>query len=227
MKFTKVADYDNHNRPLTKEQDDFFKKSIVRDNNGRLLQCYHGTHYYGFSDFDAKGMDAGFNFFTPNYTYANVYAYEYDDDDSIGIYKVYLNITKPLFVGDVEKPIFKDDDKCYDIIKNNDNGYCNTNGVSRNEFTNEFIQIAVKVRMTPNKLFDSVKWIDDNVIYSITRKPEFADIILKLGYDGMVTGEYSGRATCYAVPYSLSYNIKSITNKTPTKSKYIDEERES
>ena len=52
---------DSEGNPLTKEQVEFFKNSKVRDSNGRLLVCYHGTDAT-FTTFE-KG-DIGFHFGT-------------------------------------------------------------------------------------------------------------------------------------------------------------------
>lgn len=41
-------EYDNEGHQLTKAQAEFFKNSKVRDSNGRLIVCYHGTD----SEFD-------------------------------------------------------------------------------------------------------------------------------------------------------------------------------
>ena len=207
---------DNHGHKISQEQENFFKHSIVRDNKGNLLACFHGTHYFGFSDFDPAGMDRGFSWFTPDYGYAYAYVYEDDyDEQESGVYRCYLNITNPFIIGDVEKPISNNDDAFRQLEYKE---------LPEEGFSNEFKELAKKVKMTPHDLVCAIKYIDDDLIYAITRSKEFADIILKLGYDGLVTKEYKGKSDCYAVPYTMPFNIKKCNNYKPTKSRYIDED---
>lgn len=86
----------------SKEQEEYFKNSVVRDENGNLLKMYHGTP---FADFD---YFKGGTHFTQNMEYAK--NYESVGASSSGInnrklmngatlqpatYEVYLNITNP------------------------------------------------------------------------------------------------------------------------------------
>ena len=75
---------DNKGRTLTKEQQEYFKDSKVRDENGSLIEVYHRTYKGGFTKFNSK-----VNFFTndPNADF-------YGDDK----YNVYLNIKNPLII---------------------------------------------------------------------------------------------------------------------------------
>ena len=43
---------DNKGRKLSQQQQEYFKDSKVRDENGNLLTVYHGTDYGGFMTFD-------------------------------------------------------------------------------------------------------------------------------------------------------------------------------
>lgn len=92
---------DNQGRTLTKEQQEYFKDSKVRDENGNLLEVYHGTEAnsgipkeYWFTIFDINKskistMGDGF-YFTDNYDRASSYAHSKGN-----VYKSYLNITNP------------------------------------------------------------------------------------------------------------------------------------
>lgn len=92
---------DNQGRTLTKEQQEYFKDSKVRDENGNLLEVYHGTEAnsgipkeYWFTIFDIdkskiSTMGDGF-YFTDNYDRASSYAHSKGN-----VYKSYLNITNP------------------------------------------------------------------------------------------------------------------------------------
>lgn len=80
----KTSNVDNKGRNLTKEQQEYFKDSKVRDENGNLIEVYHRTYKGGFTKFNSK-----VNFFTndPNADF-------YGDDK----YNVYLNIKNPLII---------------------------------------------------------------------------------------------------------------------------------
>ena len=75
---------DNKGRTLTKEQQEYFKDSKVRDENGSLIEVYHRTYKGGFTKFNGE-----VNFFTndPNADF-------YGNDK----YNVYLNIKNPLII---------------------------------------------------------------------------------------------------------------------------------
>lgn len=45
---------DNKGRQLTQEQQEYFKNSKVRDENGNLLEVYHGTNKAGFNEIEGK-----------------------------------------------------------------------------------------------------------------------------------------------------------------------------
>lgn len=83
---------DSQGRQLSEEQQDYFRDSKVRDDQGRLLVVYHGTPHGGFTQFRT---DEG-AFFTTDREYARLYTRgnDYNDSDA-EIYEGYLNITKP------------------------------------------------------------------------------------------------------------------------------------
>ena len=83
-------------RQLTEAQQEYFKDSKVRDEEGRLLVMYHGTPNGGLTQF-RNG-----SYYTQNPEYATVY--QYPGASSLSVkpgasnpmnYEVYLNITKP------------------------------------------------------------------------------------------------------------------------------------
>lgn len=101
LKFT-----DSQGRNLTAEQQEFFRDSVIRDDQGRLMVMYHGTRNGGFTVFDG-GKD--YFYFTNNRRYA--YAFEGRKGNgqlypatradieagliSPQMYEVYLNVTNP------------------------------------------------------------------------------------------------------------------------------------
>ena len=80
---------DNQGRTLTKEQQEYFKDSKVRDENGRLLEVYHGTKTSGINVFNYSparqtGDDFGkAYYFTSDYTKAQGYQYNVNEDPRI------------------------------------------------------------------------------------------------------------------------------------------------
>lgn len=101
---TKYSLTDNQGRTLTKEQQEYFKDSKVRDSEGRLLEVYNGEpedfgNTYKFLDknmqwYKDEPNTFGF-FFTNNIETAKGYANT--DYDSNGVVKnVYLDIKNPL-----------------------------------------------------------------------------------------------------------------------------------
>ena len=85
---------DSDGNTLSKGQQEYFKDSKVRDENGNLKVMYHGSKDYGFTVFDANKSDDKLSlFFTDNYEMAQSYV---NDDDKA--YEVYLNLKNPLIV---------------------------------------------------------------------------------------------------------------------------------
>ena len=106
---------------LTKEQEEYFKNSKIRDEQGNLLICYHGTSTPGFDEFNHDGKNSQFgnykfgkyniNFFATNKEVAKGYTDIGVERDG-NIYYCYLNIVNPYIVNnetqeDVEKFIFR------------------------------------------------------------------------------------------------------------------------
>lgn len=93
------VDVDSLENELSKEQQEYFAESKVRDDNGRLLVVYHGTPNGGFTVFDrdrlrstTNAVDASLGFhFTDNKGLAEDFA-------SNTLFQSYLNITKPFSI---------------------------------------------------------------------------------------------------------------------------------
>lgn len=88
------------NIELTKEQQEYFKDSKVRDEDGNLKVMYHGTSSGGHTVFDPFGkaryglFGAG-SYFTDNKSVAESYT-EKGRGSNKQIYETYLNITNPI-----------------------------------------------------------------------------------------------------------------------------------
>ncbi len=89
---------DNQGRQLSKQQQEFFKNSKVRDEKGNLLTVYHGTSHdfntfkYSFSGEHASMLGKGF-YFTADKMIASRYL---ENTGKPHIKEVYLNIQKPI-----------------------------------------------------------------------------------------------------------------------------------
>ena len=102
---------DSTGKELTKEQQDYFKDSKVRDENGNLQAVYHGTTKPGFTIFKPSTADSStfgkykFNDYDVNYfTASKDTARGYTDigvEENGNIYETYLNITNPYVVDNV------------------------------------------------------------------------------------------------------------------------------
>ena len=78
---------DNKGRTLSKEQQEYFKDSKIRDEEGNLVTVYHGTNNAGFTEFNRN-----INYFTDNKNVANTYT------GKDGVYEGYVNITNPIII---------------------------------------------------------------------------------------------------------------------------------
>ncbi|MGN0693731.1 MAG: hypothetical protein ACI4LK_02330 [Lentihominibacter sp.] len=76
---------DSKGRKLSAGQQEYFKDSKVRDENGNLKTVYHGTNKAGFTVFNRTN-----NFYTDSKDVAGTYT------NKDGMYEGYLNITKPI-----------------------------------------------------------------------------------------------------------------------------------
>ena len=90
---------ENQVRELTKEQQEFFKDSVVRDEDGNLMVMYHGTSSGGHTAFDTYGSKYGLfgqgSYFTNDRSVAESYT-EKGKGKKPQIYETYLNITNPI-----------------------------------------------------------------------------------------------------------------------------------
>ena len=100
---TRYSLSDNQGRKLTKEQQDYFKDSKVRDDNGNLLVMYHSTPSdFTVFDKDYNGENTGYentsfgNFITNNKAFSE----RFKDINNEGIkgktMELYANVTNPI-----------------------------------------------------------------------------------------------------------------------------------
>lgn len=97
-----LMDTDSTGRNLSQQQQEYFKDSKVRDEDGNLLVVYHGTTAYGHITVFKRGKKGWLGpgiYLTSSRSDAQRYA------DAMGegngrLYEMYANITKPLVVTD-------------------------------------------------------------------------------------------------------------------------------
>ena len=181
-----LSEVDNQGRTLTKEQQEYFKDSKVRDSEGRLLEVYHGTPYGGFNIFDSSmfGNTDGGGFLGDGFYFTNskLNAESYTDKDyeysNPEIKKVYLDIKNPYIV---PESIEYGEGMLYEEL-----------GVN-----------------SPKKVTNKLKEMGyDGVIFKSDIDYEIAEIVYKK------TGEYITEENEYVV--FNSNQIKNIDNTNPT-----------
>lgn len=92
----RYSERDSAGNKLTKEQQEFFKDSVVRDENGNLLAVYHGTDA-DFTVFEAnKDITGEKYYFAASRTWVKNLFKEEKYHSPKNIMRVYLNIKNPL-----------------------------------------------------------------------------------------------------------------------------------
>ena len=104
---------DSNGKKLSEEQAEYFKDSVIRDTNGKLMPMYHGTMHGGFTVFDG-GKDYWY------FTNDKKYAYTFEGRKANGHlypntkegiekgyynpqrYTAYLNVTNPFVTDDID-----------------------------------------------------------------------------------------------------------------------------
>ena len=205
---------DNQGRHLSKEQQEYFKDSKVRDENGKLIVVFHGTNKK-FNEFNSS-----VNWFTDSQKYSEYYGREknkiqkalnLEPKKSKYTYKAYLNIEKPKILGNID-------------------GYIQDYNMSKEQFGvdvkyflkesnipyNDFKNIVDTYNIGKNEYDQAYR------IYDITNSKEFRDYLISKGYDGIIANEKGN--TSYAV--FNSNQIKNIDNINPTSSEDIRFDKE-
>lgn len=87
---------DSKERELSKEQQEYFKDSKVRDSKGNLLVMYHGTPQGDFTKFKTGSYFTQNKEYADNYQSRNASSISFNKNaDNPKTYEVYLNIKKP------------------------------------------------------------------------------------------------------------------------------------
>ena len=168
---------DNLGNEIKEDKYDLLKHSKVLNNKGELIICYHGSH----SHFNLFNTNNCLMWFTDDKEYNN----NFGDIE----YKVYLNLERPLYLGDIDKP-FESEDK--GELSNPENKIL----IDYNDCKREFI-VSNSVKEISKKLFipleKLIKIYLDNYtsgcIYDLTKTQEFYNIIEESDYDGVIASE--------------------------------------
>lgn len=187
---------DNQGRELTKEQQEYFKDSKVRDENGNLLTMYHGTPNGDFTVFKDG------TYFTQNKEYADRYQEPGASSISTGktkenpkTYEVYLDIKKPFDINDPK---------------------------AREVYINDYIKGGNAMGINPylsDAEYNKIQAID------WTEGEDLRDFLIEEGYDydGLILDEGADGGYGDAVEYrGKSYvvfspeQVKSVDNSNPT-----------
>lgn len=196
---------DDYGKKLTPEQQEFFKDSKIRDEQGALMRLYHGSRSMAFTEFDLyEGV-----WLTPDRRYAEIYATDwhnwrdddpdlrYDrsdlnglepevyDDPDLRIYSMYANIKNPLDIGEVNIPL------SFGKIK----------------------QLARNMGADFSEVDEIAKNYMEEYTYQLTRSHEFIELAKKHGFDGMAAEEDERTTFC---AFDAPNQVKLTSNKNPT-----------
>ena len=105
------SDRDSDGNKLSKEQQEFFKDSKVRDEKGKLLVMYHGTPNATFTKFRDGSYFTEHKWYAERYKGQSASSLSYKKTaDNPDVYTVYLNIKKPFDTrNEEERRIFEEE----------------------------------------------------------------------------------------------------------------------
>jgi hypothetical protein len=209
---------DTKGRTLTKEQQEKFKDSVVRDENGNLKPVYHGSESMAFTEFN---MDKGV-WLSETQSYSEVYAGQwhswrddFDDapvrkdinglekevysDEDLRIYELYADIKNPFDIGEINGTL--SDGKVSELANKLGHYVADKTGDMK-----QGGKVAREVRQLAKD------YIGEKA-YNFTRTKEFMDYAKSLGFDGFEATE-DGKKT-YAV-FNSADQLKLTTNAKPT-----------
>ena len=192
QKRVKFSLKDSDGRELSKAQQEYFRDSKVRDEDGNLLVMYHGTPKGDFTVF----RDG--SYFTQNKRYADGYQNETAGRTELDpkTYEVYLNITKPFDIRNDEE--------------------------ARNIYINDYIKGGNAVGINPymsdaeyDKI-DTIDWTegDDLKDFLIDEEYDYDGLILDEGADGGYGEDVVYRGDSYVI-FSPD-QVKNVDNENPT-----------
>ena len=186
------SDRDSDGNQLSKEQQEFFKDSKVRDANGNLLKVFHGTpkKFTTFRQGVAEGWGQGI-YFTDNIEAAK----EFGEN----IVEAYLNITNPFNI---------DTMSYYDLDVESTKAYQNFDKKQWKRWYDEYD--------TYEEYREDGMGVDIDMIYT-EYVDVFNQILRELGYDGIIANQ-SNNIDGYEIVAFHENQPKLTSNTNPTSS---------
>lgn len=222
---------DNQGRTLTKEQQEYFKDSKIKDRNGLLMTVYHGTNN-DFNIFDKQYVskntkNAGFYgdgfYFTPDKESARQYGKS--------LKEVYLDIKNPFSFSELSK--YNGEDYYSDYVKiknlvelNSEWGNIPVKFNDKNTWGD--IYEDVKAMLDGNKtdeeidnlMYDKYGEISEKIndrLYNYSKRNNYktlSQVLEENGYDGIINRETPENST--EIVAFNSNQIKNVDNTNPT-----------
>ncbi len=187
---TKYSLCDNKGRKLTKEQQEHFKDSKVRDENGNLLTVYHGSK----NKFNVFTSDI--NWFSSSKEYSNNYGKKAnlfnkvtkrEPKKSKVTFETYLNIKNPKELGDI-------------------GGYINQ------QFDIDELHLPQEDIDNLIKSYEESEGKAPYRVWELVNSKVFKDYLISKGYDGITAKEFGN--TTYGAFYPEQ--TKDVDNTNPT-----------
>jgi len=199
----KYSDRDSLGNDLTKEQQEFFKDSKVRDSEGRLIPVYHGTPNGGFTEFElphylsrlTSAQGAGYYFTDERNARQYMRGLNGKSVTKKKLYEVYLNITNPLEITEYSTGAISDEAFRRIMARGNYEW-----GMSHTDVENT-LRFAT---LDSDRLAEMVRVFNGEEILSVMKE--------ELGYDGV---RFTDKYGDIWVAWDKS-QIKNTTNKNPT-----------
>jgi rubrerythrin len=210
-----IQEVDSLGNPLSSEQSKYFKNSKVRDRQGNLLVCYHGTDSK-FSTFE-KG-DIGFHFGTES---AGTDRQEYKSADNWMVGKYYLNIKNPF----VEEFDYGGWDgvtiACTWLFGTSYDGYIDW--IKFNRLPDE-IYVPQEFMCDIEEIKRISRLNSEDIEYDSEGSVAMRALFKKHHYDGIkYMNNFEGDTDWSYIAFEPN-QIKNITNQSPTNSSNINEE---
>ena len=225
---------DNKGRTLTTEEQQKLRNSKARDEDGRLMELYHGTRH-NFDEFTIGSGEHGDGFyFTEDSNYAN----EFADDENGRVIKAYLNLENPL-----SKNIDINDEATKKFINEIENKW----GLSESEIIECFnseewssdlgAKVAEKMGYGKQDVENTLGFeIDSPEDFGITDYNAYLgayawnnglnDLVRESGFDGIISRTYNSTSEDYeyiAFNNNQIVQIKDNNNLAPIKTNNLNE----
>lgn len=185
----KFSMQDSDGNTLTEEQQEYFKNSKVRDEDGRLMVMHHGTPYGGFTVFKSA------SYFTQDRSYAD----KYQNPSASSLRGRYNEATNPT---------------TYDVYLNMEKPFDTRNSTEREIFDNEYYRkYGTGAPLAESGLPD---WTDGMDLQDFIEEMEYDYDGLILDEGGV--GGYGDGVTSRGLSYVVfdPSQVKNVSNKQPT-----------